>query len=553
MGYIVIENFKFGLDTRRLDLGSKPGVLVDLENAHIDQGGQVEKRKAFVRTLLALTASSAPVTTFGLTSLRDSMEVYGTASESGIDAPSIPTNITYRQLVRSLPVAATSSISHTVTAVIHSTTFANKSVVVATLSDGSTIIFYDGVAIVDFDAGLVRSWGTNTAGILRRLGVAISDTNFYTATYSSVTGLLSVFGLPGASYSISIVKVSAAGTLTEQKISNGVPATPASLASGYFKVFAGSVSAGVNKISQIVVGATNLLASAVDFAASTVLTAEALVTAINANTFTGATSGYRATGESSLVRIFSATTGTTPNDKAISTTAAGDVCLGRCIVSFAGTGFNLNYINANGINILSAVLTFPAFGGQTLSAYVTSIAANIRAGSATHGYTALASGVVLYIAKLVTLSSDVPIKVDIEVIPTAGNTGVVFEGTDIGNLVSVSKNTVFFTRDSPLSSTWLSDSVTVNPVGGVPPYSFAWPNPGAIAALSSQSRIVRLTPIQPTAQSCQYRLFASSVGTRPSAFIPSGSFVLRCVVTDALGVAVESPDITYVMPGSGNG
>ncbi len=548
MAYIVIENFKFGLDTRRLDLNSRPGVLVDLENAHVDQGGQIEKRKAFVRTPLAVTSIGTPIPVYGMTALRDTIEIYGTSPEANIDGGTVPTNFTYRRLVRSLPVSSSSSVTHRVSSVVHSTTFANKSMVVAVLEDGSTILFYDGVPVVDFDSGYVRSWGTDTAGILRRLAVSITDTGLYTASYSSGTGLLTILGIPGISYGITIIVTSAAGTLTQQKVNDGVPSTPAAIASGYFKVFAGSVSAGTNKISQIVVGATNLLTAAVDYAASSVLTANAIVTAINANS---ATSGYRASGESSLVRIFSTTTGATPNDKAITTTAAGNVCLGRCIVSFAGTGFNLNYINANGVNILTGVLLFPAFGGQTLSAYVAAVATDIRTGSATHGYTALADGAVLYIAKLVTASTDSPIKVEIEVIPTVGNTGQVFEGTNITPLASVSKSTVFFTRTSANSATWLSDSVTVTPIGGVPPYSFSWPNPGALPEFSSQSKIVRLSPNQPTAQSCQYTLFASTVGTRPFPIVPSGTFRLRCIITDALGTVIESPDITFVLPGSG--
>lgn len=46
MPYIVVDNFKGGLDTRRHSLSSNPGTLSTLINAHITRGGEIEKRKA---------------------------------------------------------------------------------------------------------------------------------------------------------------------------------------------------------------------------------------------------------------------------------------------------------------------------------------------------------------------------------------------------------------------------------------------------------------------------------------------------------------------------
>lgn len=48
MKTFALDTFKYGLDTRRDVLTSVPGTLVTIENAHINPGGEVERRKAFV-------------------------------------------------------------------------------------------------------------------------------------------------------------------------------------------------------------------------------------------------------------------------------------------------------------------------------------------------------------------------------------------------------------------------------------------------------------------------------------------------------------------------
>lgn len=47
MSYLELENFKFGLETRKSEMTANPGSLLTCNNAHINQGGEVEKRRAF--------------------------------------------------------------------------------------------------------------------------------------------------------------------------------------------------------------------------------------------------------------------------------------------------------------------------------------------------------------------------------------------------------------------------------------------------------------------------------------------------------------------------
>ena len=55
MPYVLVEDFKSGIDTRRTSVTSVPGSLYGLNdagvagltNAHITRGGEIEKRRAF--------------------------------------------------------------------------------------------------------------------------------------------------------------------------------------------------------------------------------------------------------------------------------------------------------------------------------------------------------------------------------------------------------------------------------------------------------------------------------------------------------------------------
>jgi hypothetical protein len=48
MSYQVITDFRQGLDARKYKLALPPGTLLTCDNAHVTQGGEIEKRKAFV-------------------------------------------------------------------------------------------------------------------------------------------------------------------------------------------------------------------------------------------------------------------------------------------------------------------------------------------------------------------------------------------------------------------------------------------------------------------------------------------------------------------------
>lgn len=71
MAKLVIEDFKVGLDRRRMNETSLAGSLIVLENAHITRGGEIEKSEAYIRFC------NLPNNTYGLKAIRDGFVVFG--------------------------------------------------------------------------------------------------------------------------------------------------------------------------------------------------------------------------------------------------------------------------------------------------------------------------------------------------------------------------------------------------------------------------------------------------------------------------------------------
>ena len=99
MPYILVEDFKGGLDTRRTNVTSVPGSLATLTNAHISRGGEIEKRKAFVELATLPADSSGDPQTVGLAAGGGQIYVFGSDPSSSVTfAAGTPSNINYIQL-----------------------------------------------------------------------------------------------------------------------------------------------------------------------------------------------------------------------------------------------------------------------------------------------------------------------------------------------------------------------------------------------------------------------------------------------------------------------
>lgn len=135
MPLALIENFRGGLDDRRMIDTAAPGTLISLTNAHLTRGGEIEKRKAYVDQGLDLSGS------FGLGVSGKQLYVFG----SGAAPVGFPytlgngTTVNYQQLVH--------ESAANMTGVLDVTSFDGLMYVIATFDDGSTRHFYDGTII----------------------------------------------------------------------------------------------------------------------------------------------------------------------------------------------------------------------------------------------------------------------------------------------------------------------------------------------------------------------------------------------------------------------
>jgi len=155
MRYVVLENFKFGLDSRRLALSSQPGTLVKLENAHITPGGEVEKRKAFVPL-----AAGGLAGTFGLEATSDGLVVFGGlpvgTSPGFTGTASLPPGVSYIPVIHPYPYCFGwgfySATVHALQSVVFSRNYNGKAFVAAKFVDGNTFLYYG--------TGTVSGFGT---------------------------------------------------------------------------------------------------------------------------------------------------------------------------------------------------------------------------------------------------------------------------------------------------------------------------------------------------------------------------------------------------------
>lgn len=137
MPYVIIENFSGGLDLRRLPAVSTPGSLLELTNAHITRGGEIEKRKAFA------TSSSLPSGTHGLAADDEELWVFGSAPN-----PSMPSGINYQRLQH--------PDGHSMVRVHSWDLYGGRFYVAAEFSNGDILHFYDGERVENWFDGKAR-------------------------------------------------------------------------------------------------------------------------------------------------------------------------------------------------------------------------------------------------------------------------------------------------------------------------------------------------------------------------------------------------------------
>ena len=211
MSYFVIEDFKAGLDTRRMAVSSVPGSLLKLTNAHISRGGEIEKRPAFVQVC------PLPANTFGLASVGTNMYIFGSIAAPALSADA-PANLTYQKLDHPSGLA--------MTRVLHVNGFTGLPYVIAQYSDGSVWHFYNGTRIAAWNDGRARASFNVTAG---------SSGGTYATASFAVTG-----GINSDSDQISQIRLDNVPLLSAPVQHNGNNASTAAAIAAAINAFTGN-------------------------------------------------------------------------------------------------------------------------------------------------------------------------------------------------------------------------------------------------------------------------------------------------------------------------
>ncbi|MDE2101769.1 MAG: hypothetical protein KGL39_31270 [Patescibacteria group bacterium] len=207
MSYEVIKNFQGGLDARRFFLSLPAGTLTQLINAHITQGGEIEKRKQF----LQITLPSGSGYTFGGQETDNGIVVFGSASAATVGALSSP--FIYQQLVHPDGVTPMSAL-------ISSTQFGGQIFAVAKFTDGFIGHYFGGVLIPDFTDGLAQTNALTPFDMAVNIAAAINRSSNYTATPPTLPAALTLTVVSGTA-SQPAVAASDIITITQQAQSGG--------------------------------------------------------------------------------------------------------------------------------------------------------------------------------------------------------------------------------------------------------------------------------------------------------------------------------------------
>jgi len=317
MSYLVVQDFKIGMDRRKARITGQPGALWAGVNGHITRGGDFERRKKFVPNYNLPAA-----TTKGLAQVAGQLFVFGASATPG----AIPGGVTYQRLQHPSNPAAT------ITEIRSVNSFNGKLYVIALFSDGNTYHYYDGSRVTGWDS-IAASVSSNSA-VATALAQRIDAEIAYVA--NAVGNVVNISAAQtGVPFTISQSTVNG-GSVNDQSISlaevqpNIAPVSE-QLATAEMTVTGGTSSPGVNKLSGITINGVQVLGAAVDWATSNSVTATAIANQINSYS---STPEYTASAAGPVVTISAvAGSGAGPNGFIVAATTGGDLTVSNTNMS----------------------------------------------------------------------------------------------------------------------------------------------------------------------------------------------------------------------------
>lgn len=289
--YIVVTDFRRGIDRRRSVFAGEPGALWDAKNVHITPGGDIEKRLGMVRAI----SNDLPEGTFGLLWLNGELWTFGSedlSSEFPIGGSDIIIN--YQRLQAG---------SSRMTRLLSACTYAGKIYAIAEFEDVGIVHFYDGVRVTDWD--LIAAPVTSNSEIIQKLRDLINESGIGTASVSGSNLYVTMPDYADHKAEAGVEHIGAPTNGNLQVTSKSVPVEPVTGAEAVGIItFVSRGSSGAREMQKIEVETdtlTDLLNYAVDGAVvwNSGVTpedfAELVKDRINANTNSGAAHGWTAT------------------------------------------------------------------------------------------------------------------------------------------------------------------------------------------------------------------------------------------------------------------
>lgn len=337
MPYILVEDFRGGLDRRRMNVTAAPGTLIELKNAHITRGGEIEKRPAFVEI------TQLPSNTIGLAAAAGQIYTFGSDPESNVTfAANTPSNVRYIRLQHPSGEELTD---------VMSVDFYNGQLYAAAqFADGRIYHYFNGVRITDWFDGRARATFEVTSGTVG--GTAATASFEVTGGTSNPGDELRILRVNAVDLISAPVSHNGSNNLTAANIATAITNGPSNYTAaavnnvvtitapgvgitynGFQVTFEvdgaftvgnlAHMSGGIdNAITAITVDGVNIIGSQITWEQSHTYTALKIAAAIN-----DFPSGpeYEATSVNQFVNIIAKESGSSFNNKTILITASGNV------------------------------------------------------------------------------------------------------------------------------------------------------------------------------------------------------------------------------------
>lgn len=376
MPYIVVEDFRSGLDARRSIVAAPPGSLHQIINAHITRGGDVEKRKAFVGVY------NLPANTFGCQSVGDGLVAFGS-----IAAPTMPAGVTYQRLQHPDGLGMTKLVMSKVSD--------GKVFAIAQFQDGKNLPFYDGALVDEWVNGVATAAMSSNTGLAAHFAAVINASEGFTAIATGSE--LVVTANDTATYEVTTLTTNVDGgnnnqTITVDPEQVAVASVAEILGVGTFRITGGSLLAGTNRVASVQVNGVAITSGPVNWETSNEVTAQLVAANIN-DAVTSPNFSASAAGDTVTIKA-PVGSGATYNGSTVIVEVEGNVttCTGGIIIT-GGTsspGINkLELAKVNGVTVMGA----SAIDWTTdNSATATLLADSINAHTSSPDYNAFASG-----------------------------------------------------------------------------------------------------------------------------------------------------------------